>query len=135
MFMHVVTKVSRLTVQNGTLTTNDNKTANMFWMSFFASVFEVEGDEELPYLPRHQYNEELNIIDIREWHLARLYEVQWELLSQPGRPRPRPRSRSRSRHTVLKFYMQVFRKLISEGVDGGVWNSLISKNLAHYSFL
>ena len=35
---------------------------------------------------------------------------------------------------MIMFYKLVYGLVvIHEGLDGGVWNSLISKNLAHYS--
>ena len=66
-----VTKVNRLKVQDGSLTTNDSETANVL-NEFFASVFEVEGDEELPYFPLQQYAEELCTIDISEDKIKKL---------------------------------------------------------------
>ena len=45
-----VTKVNRLMVPDGTLTTNDRETANVL-NEFFASVFEKEGDGDLPFFP------------------------------------------------------------------------------------
>ena len=35
--------------------------------------------------------------------------------------------------TELSDQMLTWKQHINEGLDGGVWNSLISKNLAHYS--
>ena len=43
-----VTKVNRLKVPDGTLTTNDRETANVL-NECFASVFEKEGDGDLPF--------------------------------------------------------------------------------------
>ena len=60
-----VTKVNRHKAQDGSLTTNDSETANVL-NEFFASMFEVEGDKELPYFPLQQYTEELCTIDISE---------------------------------------------------------------------
>ena len=45
-----VTKVNRLKVTDGTLTTNDRETANVL-NEFFASVFEKKGDGDLPFFP------------------------------------------------------------------------------------
>ena len=56
-----VTKVNRLKVPDGTLTTNDRETANVL-NEFFASVFEKEGDGDLPFFPEQQYVEELQSI-------------------------------------------------------------------------
>lgn len=58
-----VTKVNRLKVPDGTLTTNDRETANVL-NEFFASVFEKEGDGDLPFFPEQQYAEELSTINI-----------------------------------------------------------------------
>ena len=44
------TKVNRLKVPDGTLTTNDRETANVL-NEFFASVFEKEGDGDLNKVP------------------------------------------------------------------------------------
>ena len=43
-----VTKVNRLKVPDGTLTTNDRETGNVL-NEFFASVFDKEGDGDLPF--------------------------------------------------------------------------------------
>ena len=56
-----LTKVNRLKVPDGTLTTNDRETANVL-NEFFACVFEKEGDGDLPFFPEQQYAEELSTI-------------------------------------------------------------------------
>ena len=50
-------------VPDGTLTTNDRETANVL-NEFFASVFEKEGDGDLPFFPEQQYAERLSTINM-----------------------------------------------------------------------
>ena len=57
--------------------------------------------------------------------------INWQQFTKGTRGKPNEQLFPRQVAIQLPKYVT---HIIDEGLDGGVWNSLISKNLAHYLF-
>ena len=111
--------VGNLIQENGELTTSDQETANLL-NDYFASVFEIEGDDPIPAFDDRQYDQPLTSINVTNEKIVKVINELKANKSQ-GPDDFHPKLIKETVNKIKEPLCKIFDKSLQEGVLPDDW--------------